>query len=67
MRLNFKIECKGTAFSRFVQINREKSFGFVDFATRIACFDGNLAVVEKNLINEMPYATVAFFCNCQEK
>ena len=35
--------------------------GFVDFATRIACFDSNLAVVKKNLITEMPYVTVAFF------
>ena len=41
--------------------------GFVDFATRIACFDSNLAVVKKNLITEMPYVTVAFFATVIEE
>ena len=67
----FKIECKGTAFSRYVQINREKSFGFVDFARDFACYGVIIgvieAVVKENLRTEMRYATVAFFATVIEK
>ena len=41
---------KGTAFLRHVQINLRKSFGFVDYTTKMVCFGGNQAVVKENLI-----------------